>query len=41
MMKRVLLATLFLFTGLACDKRVHEVHLDEPPQEKLAAMDVP
>jgi hypothetical protein len=40
-MKRALLATLLVLTGLACDKRIHEVRLDQPPQEKLTATDVP
>ena len=41
MTTRLLLAALLTLTTIACDKRIHEVRLDHPPQEKLAATDVP
>jgi hypothetical protein len=35
MIARLVLAMLLIFTGVACEKEVHEVRLDGVPQEGL------
>jgi hypothetical protein len=41
MTARLFLAMLLIFTGLACEKEIHEVRLDQVPQGTLVSTDVP